>query len=631
MEGLDDTKFGDNEGDHTSENPTLWIGNIPKHAKVNQIMGAFKSQGFTVCNMPLKINKGDKNTQWTVLEVQDLDTQTRALKYGIKFGNTNLNVKKYQANIKGGKTWGNPQRGRGRGRGRGNAQRGRGRGRGRGAQNTNNNNGNAEDRTWKGLLSHKTCAIGRPISIGSSIWYSTYHNKGENGMIQYDITKDSVTDTVPYAQDRPHDHDCCQYKNVIFMVEGTKAHLMSFNSAQKQFEKTVKIPRLGHGTGCIAIRDDIHIFNGSRNNGKHLIYSTITHKLKRCADYNHTSKVRNQCILQYKNQIIRFSGWDANKKEILSSFWMSSPIKPNQKRNIEWSRKDAFALNDTRYRCGYTLYKHFIITFGGEVKQSEYTDAVFVLDLEKQTGWVKVNRIKCPIKSQYFATVTPNKMVHLFTGINQWPQWDKSVLTHYSIPIAAILGSEDAFVQGKGEASKQMEEKKDESLEDEEEKEEKKEELEPRKCVEKRFYKFLEDMGMDRYFDKFKENECCDMDSIQYFDDDTLKNEIGIGSTVARKKFLGKCEEIKVEMQDFKNNCGLSSLLYKQVAKYGIVTLDILCVEVKDKLSLANVYKIENTNAVDQLWDLIQNNKQDNQNEGVVPQVDELGEGTAQI
>eukprot|EP01083_Nonionella_stella_P152712 489870_1 len=95
-------------------------------------MDAFKEQGYTACNK-LKINKQNKNTKWTVLEVQDLATKTRALKYGIKFGDppdqVDLKVKEYKPktaknrsakpNTKDSKKQGNASKGKGKGKGKG--------------------------------------------------------------------------------------------------------------------------------------------------------------------------------------------------------------------------------------------------------------------------------------------------------------------------------------------------------------------------------------------------------------------------------------------------------------------------------------------------------------------------------
>eukprot|EP01083_Nonionella_stella_P106944 309158_1 len=133
-------------------------------------------------------------------------------------------------------------------------------------------------------------------------------------------------------------------------------------------------------------------------------------------------------------------------------------------------------------------------------------------------------------------------------------------------------------------------------------------ELSPRACVEKQFHEFLKEIHLEAYHDVFKQNECCDMESIRYFDDDILKNDIGVRSAVARKRFLAKCKQMVQEMDQFKER-GISSVLYKQLNKYGIVTMDILCVTIKNKGDLKSVYGIERDADVNALWDMMKRNE----------------------
>ena len=113
---------------------------------------------------------------------------------------------------------------------------------------------------------------------------------------------------------------------------------------------------------------------------------------------------------------------------------------------------------------------------------------------------------------------------------------------------------------------------------------------------------------MTKYLDAFKENECCDMDCIELFDGETLREEIGIKSAIARKKFLKKCGEMKTEMDKFKTQYGISSVLYKRLAKYGLVTLDILSMEIQNEDDLRSKYDIRGQQDIAFLWRLIQRN-----------------------
>ena len=135
--------------------------------------------------------------------------------------------------------------------------------------------------------------------------------------------------------------------------------------------------------------------------------------------------------------------------------------------------------------------------------------------------------------------------------------------------------------------------------------------------MERQFYNFLKGMRMEKYFDKFKENECCDMDSIELFDDETLKDDIGIKNKIARRKFLKKCRKLKTDMDCFKDDYGIPSIVYERLAKYGIVTLNVLCEEVQKRNDLMIKYKMINENQCDLLWNIIQQNVNGYQIEGV--------------
>eukprot|EP01083_Nonionella_stella_P233568 822789_1 len=131
----------------------------------------------------------------------------------------------------------------------------------------------------------------------------------------------------------------------------------------------------------------------------------------------------------------------------------------------------------------------------------------------------------------------------------------------------------------------------------------------PQKYVERQFYEFLKEINLEKYFDQFKENDCADMESIRYFDDDILKKDIGMKNTMARKKFIGKCRDMMLEMNSFKDEYGLSSVLYKKLIRYGIITMDILCMTVERKEDLKNVYHIEHEDDVNTLCNLMKQHR----------------------
>eukprot|EP01083_Nonionella_stella_P073528 198927_1 len=63
-------------------------------------------------------------------------------------------------------------------------------------------------------------------------------------------------------------------------------------------------------------------------------------------------------------------------------------------------------------------------------------------------------------------------------------------------------------------------------------------------------YKFLKQHRLEHYFNKFKEHNCGDIRDIEYFveDEPFIQNEIGIKSTIERRRFIGECKKLKVEM-----------------------------------------------------------------------------------
>eukprot|EP01083_Nonionella_stella_P128701 390037_1 len=119
---------------------------------------------------------------------------------------------------------------------------------------------------------------------------------------------------------------------------------------------------------------------------------------------------------------------------------------------------------------------------------------------------------------------------------------------------------------------------------------------------------FLIDICLEDYFESFRKNDC-DISYIEDFDDDTLENDIGIKSRLKRRKFLREAATFKKEMDEFNaimTQRNVSSLVSKQLRKHGILTVDILCNEVKCKLDLNKILKINNDLQCDAIWDIVQ-------------------------
>eukprot|EP01084_Bolivina_argentea_P102510 183633_1 len=133
------------------------------------------------------------------------------------------------------------------------------------------------------------------------------------------------------------------------------------------------------------------------------------------------------------------------------------------------------------------------------------------------------------------------------------------------------------------------------------------------------FYIFLQSIKMERYFTKFAENDVNYMESIAIFDDEDLQHHIGITSRMARKNFLNQCKCIVNQQQEFKNNYGIPALLYNRLVQYGIVTMNILCNEIRERADMNDTFEYVNHKQCDLLWDLIQ--KQENMSEIAVERI----------
>jgi len=118
------------------------------------------------------------------------------------------------------------------------------------------------------------------------------------------------------------------------------------------------------------------------------------------------------------------------------------------------------------------------------------------------------------------------------------------------------------------------------------------------------FIQFLKRANMIKYASKFEENDCCDMESIEFLSEKYLEDDMGIKSKISRQKFLAKCEQLKQEMHQFKNDCGINDVLYKRLAPFGIVTLFNLCDAIQQKGDIRNKYGIQSDDHIEFLWKL---------------------------
>eukprot|EP01083_Nonionella_stella_P096445 271128_1 len=129
------------------------------------------------------------------------------------------------------------------------------------------------------------------------------------------------------------------------------------------------------------------------------------------------------------------------------------------------------------------------------------------------------------------------------------------------------------------------------------------------------FYNFLKLHRLEEYFDKFMENECADIRDIEYLaeDEEFIRNEIGIKSNIKRRRFIGECKQLKVEMDGFKQSNIIPPMLLKNLKTFGVVTMHILCQEGKSELDLKRKFGF-NDNQGQLLWNIIKSQSQVNPN-----------------
>ena len=63
-------------------------------------------------------------------------------------------------------------------------------------------------------------------------------------------------------------------------------------------------------------------------------------------------------------------------------------------------------------RCGFVIYKNYLITIGGH--DGIYLDMVCCLDLDDDSdGWKIIKHIKAPGKKTYFAVMTMDNYIYI--------------------------------------------------------------------------------------------------------------------------------------------------------------------------------------------------------------------------
>ena len=301
---------------------------------------------------------------------------------------------------------------------------------------------------WVELLAHQTPAIQpKIIRIGDSLWYSTSYKRAEQGMVEYNYKTDKVINIAKYPENiKPGAHWCCKHGNKIYIIDGKNNHeIILFDPSKHSFKKLIDIPDLGAAPSCVVINDDIHIIGGKKNDNKYIIYSIKQNTIKMLNDTK-KSNVYAMISLKYQDKIIKFGGMDCSIKQPVDKLYSTSIIQENN--NVVWSLQKQYELKCGINCCGYILFEHHIIIFGGAQKSGNYQDAIYVLDLRRDIGWIELQHIRCPLRSSYRAVLDGDYNVHLFTQVNQWPEWEDSVVKHFAIGIREIIPDVEMLMNG---------------------------------------------------------------------------------------------------------------------------------------------------------------------------------------
>eukprot|EP01084_Bolivina_argentea_P136302 240057_1 len=288
------------------------------------------------------------------------------------------------------------------------------------------------------------------INIEESLWYAAdYDTVGDDRgifMVEYSM-KTQTTQFVKCSNNITRTTlSLCEYDSIIYIVCPDAGNIISFNPSNKQFNELLKIPVIKIDPlymFCILIKDKIHIFCSSENK-KHLIYSITSNQIEIVNNTITSSKIQNVNAIHYNKRIIKFGGYNCNPYKCVNKLVISSEIKDNDYTNIEWSQPAHWQLPLSMMRCGYITYNNFLIIFGGMTDNCDLLNDIFSLDLDNVNhDWIKLDHIKCPLRSGYLSVLDEQNKIHLFSeGYANEYNIDTSIyqlVRHHSMPISTVL------------------------------------------------------------------------------------------------------------------------------------------------------------------------------------------------
>ena len=287
---------------------------------------------------------------------------------------------------------------------------------------------------WQNCCLHRTHHIReRVVSLRNSMSYST-----DYGMVEYSPTTDTMGNVVRYPQNMQlSHHSVCADPNrgIMYLVDGINGYIISFDPIRHFFRVQASVPKIGGSSSCIVVEDNVHIFNGANNVGRHLIYDLNQNTLRMVNDsVTADGALGGVSIMEYKGTFIRFGGWCAENRESLDEVMVSDD-------SVEWTESIQWTLPQPLIGSGSVQYEHYIFLFGGGGLSGD-SDEIYVLDLQREDkGWVMIEGLRCPQSCRYSACLymdaesEDDHEVHLFTR--------GTPLGHYCIALHELIDAVD--------------------------------------------------------------------------------------------------------------------------------------------------------------------------------------------
>ena len=113
-------------------------------------------------------------------------------------------------------------------------------------------------------------------------------------------------------------------------------------------------------------------------------------------------------MIKYHNHLYKFGGISFGTR--LNWFIQSASIENDQFEHIKWINNENRKLKQGSCGFGYIVCRDLLFIFGGCIKSQVYTDKIYCLDLlNKDSEWIELKNIKCPVKNGFQAVLIDNK------------------------------------------------------------------------------------------------------------------------------------------------------------------------------------------------------------------------------